>query len=240
MKIFKLFVVIIATFSLSACLYPESERAENQVPQESQIESVQSAVDQYRENSDGLLPIKTVSDTREYFEYQIDFDRLVPDYLDEHPGISYEAGGQYQFVIIDAEEDPTVKLADLTITEEVRSLQLRINGMGENVQMDEPIGPNVYPLDLDFYNLEENPSVTSPYTGQTLNVYYSGGEEFVIDYRQDIGQVIEDEGLEFETGEDVRHVLYEYTPIVPIYSPEVTVDENNEPIFMTNVHKSRE
>jgi hypothetical protein len=240
MRGLKLFIMVMTVMSLSACLYPEEERTENQMPEESQIEDVQNAVNQFREDSDGLLPIKTVSDTSEYFEYQIDFEKLVPQYLNENPGISYEEGGKYQFVILDAEEDPTVKIADLSITEEIRSLQLRINGMDENIHMDDPIGPNVYPLDLEFYNLDENPTVTSPYTGHALNVYYSGGEEFVIDYRQDIGQIIEENDLEFETGEDVRHVLYDYTPIVPIYSPEVTVDENNEPIFMTNVHKSPE
>ncbi|MFD2829355.1 hypothetical protein [Corticicoccus populi] len=240
MKILKLTLILSVTFILSACLYPESERIENQMPNEAQIDTVQNAVEAFREDSGGLLPIRTVSNTREYFEYQVDFERLIPEYLDERPELSFESGGKYQFIIIDAEDNPTVKLADLSITEEVRSLQLRINGMGEHVQMGEQIGPNVYPLDLDFYNLNENPTITSPYTGQSLNVYYNGGEEFIVDYRPDIGQIIEEQGLEFETGEDVRHVLYDHTPVVPIYSPEITVDEDNEPIFMTNVHKSPE
>jgi hypothetical protein len=222
---------------LSACMYPESQQA-GQVPSESQLEMVQQAVDRFREDTEGLLPIKTVSDTREYFEYQIEFERLVPEYLDERPSISYEAGGYYQFVILDAEEDPTVRIADLRITEDIRSLQLRVDGMGEHVEFEETIGPNVYKLDLDFYNLTENPTVTSPYSGGTLNIYYSGGEDFIVDYREEIGRMIEENDLEFETGDDVRQVLYEYTPVVPIYSPEITVDENNDPIFMTSVHRS--
>ena len=234
---FRFITVLLSVLFLSACLYPESEQP-NQMPSESQIEMVQHAVEQYQEDTEGLLPIKTVSDTREYFEYQVDFDRLVPDYLDERPPISYEAGGYYQFVILDAEENPTVKLADLRITEEIRSLQLRVNGMGDHVEFEETIGPNVYKLDLDFYNLNENPTVTSPYSGGALNVYYSGGENVVVDYREEIGRIIEENDLQFETGDDVREVLYEYTPVVPIYSPEITVDENNDLIFMTNVHKS--
>lgn len=229
--------VLFSVLFLSACLYPESEQ-QNQMPSESQIEMVQQAVDQFREDSDGLLPIKTVSDTREYFEYQVDFNRLVPEYLDEMPPISYEAGGYYQFIILDAEENPTIKLADLRITEEIRSLQLRVNGMGDHVEFEETVGPNVYKLDLDFYNLNDNPTVASPYSGGALNVYYSGGENFIVDYREEIGRLIEENDLQFETGEDVRPILYEYTPIVPLYSPEITVDENNDPIFMTNVHKS--
>ena len=234
---FKLLTVLFSVLFLSACMYPESERPD-QMPSEYQIEMVQQAVEEYQEDTDGLLPIKTVSETREYFEYQIDFEKLVPEYRDERPQIAYEAGGYYQFVILDAEENPTIKLADLRITEEIRSLQLRVNGMGDHVEFEETVGPNVYKLDLNFYNLNENPTVASPYSGGALNVYYSGGENFIVDYREEIGRIIEDNDLEFETGDDVREILYEYTPIVPIYSPEITVDENNDPIFMTNVHKS--
>src|SRR5699024_6082185 len=182
--------------------------------------------------------IKTVSDTREYFEYQVDFDRLVSDYLDDRPPISYEAGGYYQFVILDAEENPTVKLADLRITEEIRSLLLRVNGMGDHVEFEETIGRNVYKLDLEFYNLNENATVTSPYSGGALNDHYSRGANLVVEYREKILRIIEEEDHQFGTGDDVREVLYEYTPVVPIYSPEITVDENNDLIFMTNVHKS--
>ncbi|GAB3072123.1 hypothetical protein ACFOU0_07595 [Salinicoccus sesuvii] len=230
--------VIVGCIVLSGCLYPESNRAGNQIPRDMQIEMVQNAVDEYREDSDGLLPIRTLEGQREYLEYQIDFTALIPNYLEQRPDNAYESGGNYQYVIVDAEDDPKVKLADLRITDEVRSLTIRLNAFGESVQLGEPIGPNVYPLDLNFYKFDENPTVTSPYTSSTLNVYYNGGQEFIVDYREDIGKIIEENGLEFETGEDVRHVLYEYTPIVPIYSPEITVDEENMPIFMTNRHKS--
>src|SRR5699024_6789480 len=86
--------------------------------------------------------------------------------------------------------------------------------------------------------LSDNPVVTSPYSGTSLDVYYNGGQQFVVDYREDIGRIIEENDLSFETGEDVRHVLYEYTPVVPIYSPKITVDDKNRPIFMTSRHKS--
>ncbi|MFC4985769.1 hypothetical protein ACFPFV_10820 [Salinicoccus siamensis] len=230
-------MIIISTIFMAGCLYPESEKAERQMPDETQIQMVQNAVDLFSQDSGGLLPIKTKEGQREYLEYQIDFEKLVPDYLEKRPENSYEMGGHYQYVVIDAEDDPKVKLADLRITEEVRSLRLRLNAMGEHVELDEQIDPNVYPLDLKFYNLESNPTVKSPYTGAALNVYYNGGEEFIVDYREDIGKIIKENDLSFETGDDVRSVLYEYTPIVPVYSPEITVDENNNPIFMTNRSK---
>lgn len=238
MRSYKISFLFIAVMLMSGCLYPESEKTETQIPGEAQVEMVQNAVEQYQEDSGGMLPIKTVENQRQYLEYQIDFERLVPDYLDKRPENSYEAGGKYQYIIIDAENEPKVKLADLGITEEVRSLTIRLDAMGEYVHLGEEIGPNVYQLDLGFYKLSDNPTVTSPYSGSSLNVYYNGGQEFIVDYREDIGRIISENNLEFETGEDVRHVLYEYTPIVPIYSPEITVNEKNQPIFMTSRHKS--
>lgn len=225
-------------FILSGCMYPEEQRAGSNIPPETDLQNVQNAVDNFQESEGGILPIKTTSDTAEYLKYQIEFTSIVPEYLSDIPTTAYENGGSFQYVILDAEDNPSVKIADLKIIEELRSLRLRINGMGEHVELGDQVGPNVYQLDLDYYNLSENPTVLSPYTGQELNVYYSGGQDFIVDYRKDLNMMIENEGLEFETGEDIRPVLYEYTPIVPIYSPEMTVDENNEAIFMTSVHKS--
>lgn len=234
-------VLVILSFMillLTGCMYPDDERIGSSIPPDVDIDNVESAVLNFQEGEGGILPIKTVTDAVEYLSYQIEFTRIVPQYLSEIPATAYENGGHFQYVIIDAEEDPKVKIADLRIIEELRSLSLRINGMGEHVELGEQVGPNVYQLDLDHYNLAENPTVTSPYTTTELNVYYSGGQEFVIDYRPDLDLMIENEGLEFTTGEDIRSILYEYTPVVPIYAPEMTVDENNEAIFMTSVHKS--
>ena len=237
-KLTYILTAALALFVLTGCMYPDDERAGSNIPPETDIDNVQSAVENFREKEGGILPIKTTEDSAEYLKYPVEFTRIVPEYLSEIPVTAYENGGNFQYVILDAEDNPTVKIADLAIIEELRSLSLRINGMGEHVELGEQIGPNVYQLDLEHYNLTENPTVTSPYTGRELNVYYSGGEEFVVDYRDDLNLMIENEGLEFETGEDIREVLYELTPIVPIYAPEMTVDENNEAIFMTSVHKS--
>ncbi|MEY8560281.1 hypothetical protein AALF85_06235 [Jeotgalicoccus halotolerans] len=237
-KLTYILTAALALFVLTGCMYPDDERAGSNIPPETDIDNVQSAVENFREKEGGILPIKTTEDSAEYLKYPVEFTRIVPEYLSEIPVTAYENGGNFQYVILDAEDNPTVKIADLAIIEELRSLSLRINGMGEHVELGEQIGPNVYQLDLEHYNLSENPTVTSPYTGRELNVYYSGGEEFVVDYRDDLNLMIENEGLEFETGEDIREVLYELTPIVPIYAPEMTVDENNEAIFMTSVHKS--
>src|SRR5699024_10205292 len=99
-----------ALLILSVCLYPDKERSENSMPPEADIQNVQSAVENFQKNEDGILPIKTSSDNVEYLEYQIDFTRISPQYLSDIPTTAYENGGNFQYVIIDAEENPTVKL----------------------------------------------------------------------------------------------------------------------------------
>ena len=42
---------LILLFFLSGCLYPQGELAKNQVPNEIQLETVQSAVDKYRKKN---------------------------------------------------------------------------------------------------------------------------------------------------------------------------------------------
>lgn len=43
---------------LSGCMYPKEELAQNQVAPADQLKMVQTAVDSYRKDSGGLLPIK--------------------------------------------------------------------------------------------------------------------------------------------------------------------------------------
>ena len=50
-------------------------------------------------------------------KYPIDFKRLVPQYMAEPPGNAYESGGVFQYVIVNAEKNPTVKIFDLRIAD---------------------------------------------------------------------------------------------------------------------------
>src|SRR5690606_11553457 len=101
---------ILASVLLSGCLYPQEKKVENQIPYEDQIKSVQTAVDQYKETTNGLLPIKTRDyETPIYIKYPIDFSKLAPRFIATPPGNAYESGGVFQYVLIDVETNPTVK-----------------------------------------------------------------------------------------------------------------------------------
>lgn len=70
-------LLIILSVILSGCLYPQDKLAENQVPYEDQVKSVQSAVDRFQKDNGGILPIKTRdASTPIYQKYPIDFQNL--------------------------------------------------------------------------------------------------------------------------------------------------------------------
>ncbi|MBS8264699.1 hypothetical protein DYI25_09645 [Mesobacillus boroniphilus] len=224
--------VILVLLTLTGCMYPEEKLVQNQVPYKDQLDSVQSAVDQYKEANGGLLPIKTKDlETPIYQKYPIDFKKIVPRFIAEAPGNAYENGGLFQYVLVDAETDPTVKLLDLRIAETIREIKMRINATGYPPFKDR-ISENVYTLDFKKIGYKEEPVVTSPFTSQNLHFIISTDGEIYVDYRSDLYQAIKSSKKEFEEGEDIRDILVENSMFVPAYSLPYTIDmETNEPVF---------
>src|SRR5690625_3674593 len=103
MKKYFLFLTVMTAciVVLSGCLFPDNELSKNKVPNEAQLEMVQTAVTQYKEETNGLVPIKTKEDKVDQYEkYLIDFSTLKEEQLlAETPGTAYENGGVYQYVI---------------------------------------------------------------------------------------------------------------------------------------------
>ncbi|HLS66623.1 MAG TPA: DUF3939 domain-containing protein [Pseudogracilibacillus sp.] len=232
--------VFIASFIplllLSACLYPKSELAKNEMPNEQQLEMVQQAVDQYREDTNGLVPIKTKeSDVDPYEKYLIDFVRLKEEqYLSETPGTAYENGGIYQYVIIRPEEDATVKLIDLRITEKLREVYVKLD-MYRSKNLYPPFGEQIadglYQLNYEKLNYKSEPYVVSPFTGNNLPFFIDEDGQLYVDYRIDLQQALEDFDHSFSDGDDIRVLLEDNYPFVPVYSLPYTV-EQGEPVFI--------
>ncbi|MGZ4161794.1 MAG: hypothetical protein ACXVNF_13495, partial [Neobacillus sp.] len=145
-KMLSCFLVLTAIL-LSGCMYPNEELAKNQIPYKDQIQAVQTAVDSFRKDNGGILPIKTKeADTPIYQKYPIDFKKITPKYLAEPPGNAFENGGVFQYVLVDVETKPTVKLFDLTIADTIRDINLRIKTKGYP-PYKKRIADNVYTLD---------------------------------------------------------------------------------------------
>lgn len=228
--------LLLLTVLLSGCLYPDSEKAENQVPYADQLNAVQEAVDQYREETNGLVPIQTKdSDTPIFEKYIIDFSLLKErNLLSEIPGNAFEKGGPYLYSIITPDDNPKVKLIDLRITETLRSVNLRINAY-RNEHLYPPFGEviqdGLYTIDYEKIGLDSPPTVNSPYSNEQLPIIMDTEGKIYVDYRIELNQALQDYQHDFNEGDDIRYILAENTPFVPAYSLAYTI-KNNEPAFL--------
>lgn len=219
---------------LSGCFYPQERRAENQIPYLDQIQSVQQAVEQFQADT-GFLPIHTREmETPIYQKYPVDFKQLIPRYLQQPPGNSFENGGVFQYVLVNVEENPEVKVLNLTNMSELRELQLRLSQYQKKHQyapIDEMVDTGLFSLQFDKLGYKQPLKVSSPYYDTTLPVLIDNSGQVYIDYRIDLNIALKEFEHTFQPGDDIREILVQHSPIVPAFSVPYTIDENGEPIY---------
>ncbi|MEH6906934.1 hypothetical protein [Neobacillus drentensis] len=218
---------------LAGCMYPEKELTKNQVPYQDQIQAVQTAVDSFREDNGGILPIKTKeAETPIYQKYPIEFKKITPKYIAEPPGNAFENGGIFQYVLVDVETRPTVKLFDLRITDTIRDIKLRIKTKGYPPYKKQ-LAKNVFSLDFKQLGFEKAPYIVSPFSNQNLSFVITGSAEVYVDYRPDLYQKLKEKKIKIKPGEDIRTYLVNESMFVPAYSLPYTWDpKTNEPVFL--------
>ena len=226
-------LIAFTTFLLAGCMYPKENLAQNQVPYKEQIKTVQTAVDSFRKDNGGILPIKTKDATTPiYQKYPIDFKKIAPKYIAEPPGNAFESGGVFQYVLVNVETDPTVKLLDLRTAEAIRDINLRIKTNGYPPFKKE-IAKNIYSLDFKKLGYEQPPFVTSPFTNKNQSFVVNTKAEVYVDYRPDLYEAIKKNHKPLKPGEDIRSILVDDSMFVPAYSLPYTVDaKTKEPIFL--------
>ncbi len=227
------FLFALMTLLLSGCMFPKEELAQNQVPYKDQIQAVQQAVDDFRKDKGGILPIKTKdAKTPIYQKYPIDFKKIAPKYIAEPPGNAFESGGLFQYVLVDVERHPTVKLLDLRAAEAIRDINLRIKTKGFPPYKKE-IAKNVYSLDFKKLGYKEPPFVVSPFTNKNLTFVVTGEAKVYVDYRPDLYEMLKKTDKEVKPGEDIRSILVDHSMFVPAFSLPYTLDmKTEEPIFL--------
>ncbi|MBO0958146.1 hypothetical protein J1P26_00250 [Neobacillus sp. MM2021_6] len=227
------YFLVVTVMLLSGCMYPKEDLAQNQTPYKDQIQAVQTAVDDFKKDNDGILPIKTRDANTPIFQkYPIEFKKIAPQYMSEPPGNAFESGGVFQYVLVDVETNPTVKLFDLRMTDTIRDIKLRIKSNGFPPYKKQ-IAKNVFSLDYKQLGYEKPPYVVSPYTNQNLSLVVSGDAEIYVDYRPDLYQALKDTNANLNPGEDIRSILVEDSMFVPAYSLPYTVDsKSKEPVFL--------
>jgi len=223
----------LTAFLLAGCMYPKEELAKNQIPYQDQIQAVQTAVDAFREENSGILPIKTKeAETPIYQKYPIEFKKITPKYIAEPPGNAYENGGVFQYVLVDVETKPTVKLFDLRITDVIRDIKLRIKTKGYPPYKKQ-IAKNVFSLDFKQLGYKKDPFIVSPFTNQNLSFVITGSAEVYVDYRPDLYQAMKKTDEKVKSGEDIRSILVNDSMFVPAYSLPYTWDsKTKEPVFL--------
>ncbi|HDX9576733.1 TPA: hypothetical protein ROX88_000194 [Bacillus pseudomycoides] len=232
-KILMIFVLCCISI-LSGCLYPKEKMQQHAMPYEDQLQTVQTAVNTYREQNGHILPIKTRDmNTPIYQKYPIDFQKITPRFMQEPPGNAFESGGIYQYVLVNVETNPTVKLIDVRTAERVQDLKLKLQIYRDEHQyppFKKVITDGVYELDYNKMGYKEIPQVESPYSGKNLPFVVDEKGEVYIDYRIDLNDMLQKYGDEVKEGEDIRQLLVKHTPFVPAYSLPYTV-KDKEPIF---------
>ncbi len=232
----QLMVIVFSLSLLTGCLYPKEKLTQNQIPYEDQVADVQKAVDKFKEDNGGLLPIKTRDmETPLYQKYPIDFTRLSPKYIAEPPGNAYETGGVYLYVLVNVETNPTVKLLDVRISEEISELNLRVEMYRSSngyAPFKEQLQTGVFTLDYSKLGLKEEPFVVSPFSGKNLPLLITNTNEIIVDYRMDLYEYLTKHEHTYQPADDIRDILVEHSMFVPVNSHPTTIDDNNEPIFL--------
>lgn len=231
-RMIQLMSMTVLLILLAACGGGVQESPESlRTPYDDQIDLIQRAVDQYREATSGLLPIKTrESDTDLYIKYPIEFSNIVPKYTEKIPANAYEKGGVFQYVIYDAEVEPRVKLVDIRAAERIRELNLRkqVNG---KVPFGDEIAPNVYKIDFEAMGFKKPLTVPSPYSESQLPLVVAGNGQFYVDYSIDLANELKTTEFDVQKEEDIRYILAEKYNVLPAYSLPYQLNEVGEPIM---------
>ena len=177
------------------------------------------------------MPIKTKEDDPDIYEkYPIDFSKISPQYMAEPPGNAFESGGIYQYVLVNVETDPTVKLIDLRIAEQIRSINIRLVAH-KYPPFKDTLADNVYSIDFKELGYKEEPYVTSPYSQKQLPLVMSGDGTLYIDYAADLYAILKETKEKPESGEDIRSLLVNSSPFVPAYSCPVRSGRSGRAYF---------
>ncbi|MED4227062.1 hypothetical protein [Neobacillus cucumis] len=232
-KIPLLSMLVLTAILISGCMYPEEKLTQNQIPYKDQIKTVQTAVDDFQKDNGGILPIKTKeANTPIYQKYPIDFKKIAPKYIAEPPGNAYESGGIFQYVLVNVETNPTVKLLDLRMADTIRDIKLRISTNGYP-PFKKQLAKNVFTLDYSKLGYKNEPYVVSPFTNQNLSLVITGDAEVYVDYRPDLYQAMKKTHQVLKPGEDIRSILMDDSKFVPAYSLPITIDpKTKEPVFL--------
>ncbi|RAP76396.1 hypothetical protein [Paenibacillus montanisoli] len=224
---------------LSGCLYPEDQLGQNQKPPKDAIMNVQAVIDQFQKDT-GLLPIQNSTETTPLYEkFKVDFDKLKRmNYLSTIPETAYEQGGSYYYLVINEDTDPTVKLMNLVLYQQMNDVQAAVKNYADGHDGKLPEGASLYPSfkAIDFGSLDiKEPTLRSVFSGGTLTPMIDSMGHVYIDYGPDIMQALSklESGKKPGESTDLRTLLVDSSDFVPVKSPVYRL-VNGEPQAVQN------
>ncbi|WP_085523541.1 hypothetical protein [Tuberibacillus sp. Marseille-P3662] len=233
-RIIKYILTMTLIFALTGCVDPESNQSQTHKAYQTDINTVEAAVRAFKEAKIGL-PIENFNeDTPKYLRYKIDFNRLVPDYLPKPPANAYQKGGYFQYVIVHPEQEPQVKVLDVAIYNQVKRIQKKVDRFRARhgyAPLADMITPGRYKINFEQLGYDSPPKVTSPYSGQPLGFVLNNDSQVFINYLPDIYQTLNNTDKTYKPGEDLRQVLVQNSPYVPVKSLPYTL-KNGDIVFL--------
>jgi hypothetical protein len=213
--------VLFLILLLTGCLYPDERRMENQAPLQVQVDAVQAAVERYQEEN-RVLPIHTPDFEKPLYEkYAVHFQLLTPRYMERVPGSAFEQGGVFQYVLINVDDDPEVRLIDLRTSQKVNEVQLRLNqylSRNDWLPWSEMYDNGFFRIDYEQLRYDEEPMVESPFTKQNLPLIVFRDGRVGIDYRPDLYRLLEESDEAFGADEDLLALLVQDSLFAPVHA----------------------
>jgi len=212
----------LALLAAGGCLYPRDRTPDMGVAPREAVRAVQEAVDRYFASL-GTLPILNAdSNVPKYEKFRIDFARLKSEgFLPAPPPAAFEGGGPYLFLIVDEEREPKVRLLDLRVWDRIEAVQRRVREfLGRDKPL--PVGEEIYPgfREVDFDRLGiRDPGVASMFSGHILPLMVDADGRVYADYAIDVAEAVRTSGATPGPEEDLRDLLVERSPFVPVKSP---------------------
>ncbi|RUS48164.1 hypothetical protein [Cohnella sp. AR92] len=217
-------VMASAALTLSGCMYPEEQTPGNSSSARQAVLTVQDAVDQFQQGT-GLLPIVSADESvPRYEKFKIDLAKLKRmDYLGSIPKAAFENGGKDQFLLLNEETDPEVKLLDIVVYQKAVDVQRKVDAYMDSHGGEIPAGEERYPgfwaLDADELGSKLD-AVKSMYSGQSLDYMVDEKGEVYLDYALDIATAIGKAGAAPAADADLRSYLVDESYYVPVKAPE--------------------
>ncbi len=224
---------ILLMFMLCGCMNPGNAASLGHTAYSADVQSVQSAVMSYKKDN-GVLPIKnSKEDTPVYTKYQIDFNRLKGQYMAQPPSNAYSEGGYFDYVIINAETSPSVKVVDLTLVNTVQEIQQKVDEYRQRkgyAPLGGVISPKRYKINFKDLGYENPPAVISPYSGKELGFIMDDNAKIYINYLPDLYDAAKKQHSKDLHG-DIRHLLTDHSLYAPVESLPYTI-KNNQIVFL--------